>query len=335
MTINYTTYMDPNTNETYYVYIGALTVLGAFDNYDLNYYCPPDGYNGAGGDGCTTLLNTQLCILYINTLDEKLYGIDIILSGTPFPSPSTLQANQPPFGKATHKFDSGITIKSTGYLQICKSTNSNRCPSQYLVSYKIPNPFPSNTGYGIYGVESQNLITNSVWILDDPNQLLIVTAGNYYYYFNASGFFQYDYNSNKCVWNPNCNYTCEVYNYDSRYLDYAGEWVITKKWGIDNIEPTVVNAWIGLAIDAAGVFPVILYTHNQTNHYVGFDKLDTTPGNKKSATYWYIVHKNTILRTSIEGFHPNVEELGCANKLRDWTGIKNNTLRDLIGTKNC
>ncbi|CAF4608306.1 unnamed protein product, partial [Rotaria magnacalcarata] len=73
--------------------------------------------------------------------------------------------------------------------------------------------------------------------MDDSNQLLIVTAGTSYYYFNATGFFFYDSSSKTCTWSKTCNYQCEVYNYDSRFLDYAGEWIITNKWGNPQMKP--------------------------------------------------------------------------------------------------
>ncbi len=324
LTTNYTTYMDSNTNITYYAQIGALTVLGQIDNYDLYYECPPVGYNGLAL-GCYTLPNTQLVILHINVLDSKLYAIDIILSGAPFPSPQSLMENQPPFGKARHVFNPGVTIQSTGYFQICKINSSDQCSNTNLDAHKLPHPLPSTYGYGIFGTQSANLVTTSTWIMDDPNQLLIITAGLTYFYFNGTGFFMYDGSSETCIWLSACNYQCEVYNYDSRFLDYAGEWVITNKWGFSQIESVVVEAWIGNAIDAAGIFPVILYTDKETGHYLGLDKLDTIVSRTMGATYWYTIHGDTIPRTSIENFHPNVVEASCNTTLSAWLGIQNNS----------
>ncbi|CAF1448725.1 unnamed protein product, partial [Didymodactylos carnosus] len=289
LTTNYTTYMDTDTNETYYAQIGALTVLGKMGDYDLDYQCPPSGYNGVA-PGCNVQPDTQLVVLHVNVLDGKLYAIDIILSGAPFPSPQDLKENQPPFGKAHHTFNSGITIQSTGYFKICESNNSDQCPNKNLDAHKLPHPLPSNYGNGIFGIQAANLITDSAWIMDDPNQLLIVTAGTNYYYFNGTGFFMYDSDSKTCTWLASCNYRCEVYNYDSRFLDYAGEWVVTKKWGITEMEPIAVEAWIGNAIDAAGIFPIIMYTDKKTGDYLGLDKLDPIPSPKMGATYWYTQH---------------------------------------------
>lgn len=281
---NYTTYMDPNTNATYYAKIGAFTVLGKIDNYDLDYQCPSVGYNDVG-PGCNTLPDTQLIVLHINVVDGKLYTTDIILSGNPFPPVEDLKENQPPFGKARHTFKSGIAVQSTGYLKICKKDTSNRCLNDIFRTRKLPHPLPSNYGYGIFSIMSANLISNSTWIVDDPNQLQILTANTFYYYFNGSGFFMYDSASNSCIWLSVCNYQCEVYNYDSRFLDYAGEWIITKKWGVAEMEPVAVGAWIGNALDAAGIFPIILYLDKKTGHYIGLDKLDPVPSSKMGATY--------------------------------------------------
>lgn len=283
----YTAYMNPMTNASYNAQMGALTVLGTIDNYNLSYQCPPNGYNGVG-PSCNTPPNTQLVILYINTGDGKLYGIDVILSGSPFPPPQNLQDNQPPFGIARHMINSGITVASSGYLQICKSATSNQCSNQNINANKLPNPLPSNYGYGIFGLKSYNLISNSTWIMDDSNQLLIVTGSTFYYYFNASGFFYYDTLTNQCIWLNSCNYQCEVYNYNSRFLDYVGEWIITYKWGVGAVNYLLVDAWIGNAIDAAGIFPIIMFTDKKTGDYLGLDKLDTVGSSTMGASYWYI-----------------------------------------------
>ncbi|CAF3357065.1 unnamed protein product [Rotaria socialis] len=320
LTTNYTTYIDPNTNQTYYARIGALTVLGTLNNYSLNYVCPPMGYNGVGL-GCQTQANTQLVVLQVNALDEKLYVIDVILPGVPFPSSDQLQENQPPFGTARITFTSGIAIQPSGYFQICKTIASQLCPNQDYISHKLPHPLPSNYGYGIFGIQAFNLITDSTWIMDDSSQLLIVTAGTNYYYFNATGFFFYDSSSKTCTWSKTCNYQCEVYNYDSRFLDYAGEWVIMNKWGNPQMKPISTQVWIGNAIDAAGIFPIVMYTDKATGHYLGLDKLDPIPAPKMGATYWYTEHGNTIPKISITGFNPSVVEAACVGKLNDWTGF--------------
>lgn len=321
LTTNYTTYIDVSTNETYYAQIGALTVLGQLDDYDTDYQCPPTNYNGVGPD-CQTQSDTQLVVLHIRVSNGKLYGIDIILSGAPFPSVESLQDNQPPFGKATHIFPLGIRMQSSGYLKICKNGQSDQCPYRSLINRKLPNPLPSNYGYGLFGIKYYDFVTNSTWIMDDSEQLLIVTAGTQYFYFNRTGYFFFDATKNNCTWSSACNYQCEVYNYNSRFLDYAGQWLITKKWGLESMKPVLVDAWIGNAIDAAGIFPVILYTDQQTGHYLGLDKLDPTPRTRMGATYWYQEHGNTTPIATIAGFHPNVVEVGCAANLTEWMVTK-------------
>ncbi|CAF3028946.1 unnamed protein product [Rotaria sp. Silwood2] len=319
LTTNYSTYIDPNTNQTYYARIGALTVSGTMNNYSLNYQCPPIGYNGVAS-GCRTEPNTQLVVLQVNVLDKKLYIIDIILSGAPFPSSQDLIDNQPPFGTARITFNLGVALQSVGYFQVCKNKKSELCPNQNISAHKLPYPLPSNYGYGIFGIQSMNYVAQSTWIMDDPNQLLIVTAGTNYYYFNATGFFFYDSSTKTCTWSATCNYVCEVYNYNSRFLDYAGEWMITNKWGIEDMTPQHTEVWIGNAIDAAGVFPIIMYTDKATGHYLGLDKLDPIPAPKMGATYWYTDHGNTISRVSIKSFSPSVVKAGCVVKLSHWAG---------------
>ncbi|CAF1178241.1 unnamed protein product [Didymodactylos carnosus] len=311
--------MDPDTNETYYAQIAALTVLGTIGDYDLDYQCPPSGYDGVA-PGCNTKPDTQLVVLHVNTLNGKLYAMDIILSGAPFPSSQDLTENQPPFGTAHHKFTSGITIKDSGYLKICAIRRSSKCRNKNPNAHKLPNPLPSNYGNGIFGIQLLNFVTTSTWIMDDVNQLLIVSAGSTSFYFNGTGFFMYDTNSKTCTWSASCDYQCEAYNYDSRFLDYAGEWVITNKWGIDKMEPVTVKVWIGNAIDAAGIFPIIMYTDKKTGDYLGLDKLDPIPIANMGATYWYTTHGETIPRASIEAYHPNVVDGGCVANMNDWIG---------------
>ncbi|CAF1164208.1 unnamed protein product [Didymodactylos carnosus] len=311
--------MDPDTKETYYAQIGALTVLGKIGDHDLNYHCPPAGYNGVG-PGCKTKPHTQLAVLHVNALNNKLYAMDIILSGAPFPATQGLKNNKPPFGTARHKFTSGIKIKNTGHFKICAGKKSNKCPNKNPNAHKLPHPLPSNYGHGIFAVKGSHLVTTSTWIMDDANQLLIVSAGNTSYYFNGTGFFMYDAGSKTCTWSATCDYQCEVYNYDSRFLDYVGEWVITKKWGIARMKPVAVKVWIGNAIDAAGIFPIIMYTDKKTGDYLGLDKLDPIPSPKMGAVYWYTKHGKTKPKVTIKNYHPTLVEVGCIGNMRDWIG---------------
>lgn len=111
--------------------MGAFTVLDTLDSYNLGYQCPPDGYNGVAPE-CNGTSNTQLAILHLNTSDEKLYAIEVILSGAPFPPVGNLQDNQPPFGPPQHISTEGVSIASNGYLQICENTSSNQCPNRNI-----------------------------------------------------------------------------------------------------------------------------------------------------------------------------------------------------------
>jgi hypothetical protein len=47
-------------------------------------------------------------VFYIGYDDKLLYGIDVILSGTPFPS--SLSANKPPFGAVRFNFTDGLDV---------------------------------------------------------------------------------------------------------------------------------------------------------------------------------------------------------------------------------
>ncbi|CAF4381850.1 unnamed protein product, partial [Rotaria sp. Silwood2] len=324
LTTNYTTYINSDTNQTYYAQGGALTVLGNIDNYSLNYECPPIGYNGVGS-GCQTQPNTELVVLHVNAIDHKLYAMDIILSGTPFPAPDNLKDNQPPFGKAHHQFTTGISVQSAGYFQICKSKNSDQCPNKNLDVHRLPHPIPSNYGYGIYAIQVLDFVTNATWIMDDSNKLHIAAIGTIHYYFNTTGSFIYDSTTKTCTWSKSCNYACEVYDYNSRFLDFGGEWIITKKWGIEDMQPQAVETWIGHTIGAAGVFPIIMYTDKKTGHFLGVDKLDAAPTLKTGATFFFTDHGNTTPRTSIEAYHPNVVEAGCVKTITEWMGVRNNT----------
>jgi len=62
---------------------------------------------------------------YVGAADGLLYNIDVILSGSPFPT--TLTDNEPPFGTARFNFTTGITNQTTGSLQICDTGVSTSC----------------------------------------------------------------------------------------------------------------------------------------------------------------------------------------------------------------
>jgi len=57
-------------------------------------------------------------------------------------------------------------------------------------------------------------------------KLLALSVGTgYSYFFNTSGYYYYD--GDDCSWMTGCDFECEIYNYDSRFLDYLGIWTIT------------------------------------------------------------------------------------------------------------
>jgi hypothetical protein len=65
---------------------------------------------------------------YVGASDGLLHGIDVILSGYPFPE--KLKENKPPFGVARFNFTDGIDIQSTGSLQVCTTGKSKDCLSK-------------------------------------------------------------------------------------------------------------------------------------------------------------------------------------------------------------
>jgi hypothetical protein len=105
------------TSQSYKLYIGALPVTGTFDssfNPALNYSCPPDNYFGFSYSTsyCETTSTSTLMVIYVGNSDNMVYGMDIILSGAPFPE--TLTNNTPPFGMTRFNFTTGITTYNAG-----------------------------------------------------------------------------------------------------------------------------------------------------------------------------------------------------------------------------
>jgi len=128
--------------------------------------------------------------------------------------------------------------------------------------------------------------------MDTDNELLALNAGAYnIYFFNSSGFWFTDAIGGDCTWSASCDYACEIYNYDSRFMDYLGTWTITAKRGFDDVD-VEVTAWGGNAIDAAGVFPCILYMDSTTGYYVGLDKLDPDSTEGGCISYFYTEYED-------------------------------------------
>jgi len=157
----------------------------------------------------------------------------------------------------------------------------------------------------------------SVWIHDDDRQLLYLTAGDANgFWFNESGFLLADYGSGSCVWSPICNYACEVYNYNSRFLDFIGIWTITAKVGYAEFEPKEVKVFLGNAIDAAGIFPCLMYVPIEEGYYLGLDKLDTKPG-ALGSSFWYA---DTVDGAPDYSQYPIPTDMGCPITQEEWLG---------------
>jgi hypothetical protein len=133
--------------------MGTLLVEGSFDSEvvegPLYYECPPDDYNGFdydSGSYCETSDTATVMVFYVGTTDGLLWGIDIILSGTPFPD--ELEANEPPFGIARLDFEAGVTIETTGSFQVCDTGSSKDCLSKRKATKNELNIEGSYTGNG-------------------------------------------------------------------------------------------------------------------------------------------------------------------------------------------
>jgi hypothetical protein len=104
-------------------------------------------------------------------------------------------------------------------------------------------------------------------------------------------------------------------------LDYVGVWTVTGKRGFDSVN-IQVNAWIGNAIDAAGVFPVVVFSllDDSVDYdiYVGLDKLDPIPTIDGGAAYFYpyLVLETPDFNTFEFG---SVSSLGCDSS-ENWEG---------------
>ena len=278
----YTTFEQDNVSIE--ARIGPLTAINSIPR--LNYECPPDFYNGFDYrySFCQPVNDTMLTVAYVSPEDNMLWGLDVILAGTPFPA--ELSVNEPPFGAARYNFDGPIALDAIGSLLLCPGTHTVTCPgvnAEETLSLKGL----VFSGFGSFVVEGLDYESSSIWIHDDDLQLLHLTAGEATgFWFNASGYFLADYVEQTCIWLPNCNFECEVYNYDSRFFDYIGTWFITGKKGSPDFTNTTAKVYLGNAIDAAGVFPCLMYISVDGGYYLGLDKLDTTVGTGGSS-FWY------------------------------------------------
>ncbi|CAB9525552.1 expressed unknown protein [Seminavis robusta] len=313
--------------------IGPLFVKNSDER--LDYECPPDQYNGFDYRYSFCVLednNTMLAVAYVTTEDTGdgnatawLLGLDAIPSGKPFPE--TLEVNQPPFGAVRYewgKFGQRLPMAETGALTICTTPDVEASCSGVDESQILDLIGLQYAGEGIFSLAGIGYTGPSVWIHDDARQLLYLTAGAANgFWFNDSGFFLADYTADPptCTWLDNCNFACEVYNYDSRFFDFIGLWNITGKYGMEDFgDPQLVRVYLGNAIDAAGIFPCLMYVSIEEGYYIGLDKLDTTPGTLGSS-FWY--------STTVDGEpdyteYPVPPDSGCPGTTEEWLGVGNN-----------
>ena len=307
----YTTFEENNV--TLEARIGPLFVLNS--DARLDYECPPDQYNGFDYRFSYCQLaknNTMMSVAYV--ANDMMHGLDVILSGSPFPE--TLEVNQPPFGAARFTLSTPISMKSTGSLTIC---DGDQLPTCTGVDEKQTLDLKGivYSAFGSFSLQGIGYSSPSVWIHDDGRQLLHLTAGQAQgFWFNESGFYLADYQDQTCVWFSNCNFACEVYNYDSRFMDFIGIWNVTGKHGAmdDKFAPVLANVYLGNAIDAAGVFPCLMYISAESGFYLGLDKLDTTVGTGGSS-FWY---SRTVSVPPDFLDYPLPTDMGCPGTMDEW-----------------
>lgn len=236
---------------------------------------------------------------------SQVQTIRVILSGKPFNTPPT--AGQPPFGTAI------ISIAGAGIdlafaddgmdLAICPqhaSTDPVHCavPSGPRLEMNL-----TGTSSGLFRTNFMPSPMFSLWYQDDPNQLLRMgpmpatarTAQNLYY--NVSGLYiattgtgvTGDIEPQCSSFNTLCDYHCEVYGYNSRFMDYVGTWDLSWKKDFDGLYSATstnrVHAFMGNAFDMVGVYPCLMYMTEDMLGYVGLDKVDLTPG--RGYTYFF------------------------------------------------
>jgi len=321
----YTTYEQSGT--AIEARIGPLYALASDDR--LDYECPPDQYNGFDYrySFCQLASNaTIMAVAHVAPDENSLLGLDAILSGKPFPE--TVEENQPPFGAARYRFDAPIPMQTVGFLSICDVIPPDGAGQQPAVACEGVDDAQTldlrglqYSAQGVFSLFGLNYTGPSVWIHDDERQLLHLTAGpaqaQQGFWFNQSGFYLADYAAGSCSWFDFCNFACEVYNYDSRFLDYIGTWNITGKFGMESFEPLEVKVYLGNAIDAAGVFPVLMYISIDEGYYLGLDKLDTTIGTGGSS-FWYTETKGGAPNFALD--YPLSADLGCPGTTEEWLG---------------
>lgn len=303
------------------VAIGALVVNGSLPSAisNLSYSCPPNGYNGffrEFGSFCEMTENTQLWATFVDYETKLLHQIRVILSYE-FPEESTLTDNEPPFGTVLLNFPQGLDLLSAGIddeLIICEVDVIDETDEQVMECPVLPavsnlNVKLTATSFGYFG--AQALGTTQIpsnWYQDDEKQLLSgittpsTTNGLQDFYFNGSGFFLHSYMSpdgsaDTCSWFPFCDYECEVYNYDARFFDDLGTFNVTWKLNQEQFDTAdysknstlQIRAYMGNAIDAAGIFPCLIYTNTDQNAYHGLDKIGSADATKQPdySYFWY------------------------------------------------
>ena len=298
--------------------VGAVGVWGDGSILpNLSYACPPEGYFGVG-PGCAVAPNTALLVTYrrppaVAGGATVLQRIDVIRSGSPFPQ--TLVANQPPFGAVSLDFtSSGIALQpcnssvsgwgcaaaggvASNFLQLDLVASASAASSTGACLAAVNRSTQTlslqglrYSGYGYFTNNNGATLQASNWHMDDARKLLVIEPYPSPFWFNASGALLFA-GPDTCIFYRGCDYVCEVYNYDSRFMDYVGLMTFTAKLGSAGsgravTPPRTAHVWLGNAIDAAGVFPCLMYMDAATGFYLGLDRVGLQPG-ASTGTYWY------------------------------------------------
>jgi hypothetical protein len=313
------------------VRLGAVSAFGSIDDgkTKLSYTCPPINFNGfkpvTEDDECAVAPQTQLLLVHLDADTKNIVEINIITSFEPFPTITTLpytKRNKPPFGMAKFIFFGGgidfpIGNNNNGdnqILEICQVSQPTSSFKKLIKQTCVHVPkdtlkLNSNTAHGYYQVLSSQIKLPSRWILYLSGKQIIHSFGDDVFYYNETGYHFYDSTTKKCTWSTLCNFYCRVIKFDTRFMDLAGEWTITRKLGIQLQDPQVVKAWIGNSVDGAGNFPAISYTSTR-KLFTGYDRLDTIPQKFPGSSVWY-PNTQPYEDGDIESFHPNLIENKC------------------------
>jgi hypothetical protein len=306
------------------VSIGTVSIQGnaSFGGANVAYECPPLGYQG--NSGCNLSIGGPRALIAVTrsrvvhpTAPVTITKISFVRSGVPFPS--VLYPNAGPFGTTVFEFPSatgrqGLPLPLCGPgepdagMWGCASNDTyiNFCQTDPLIPLNVSQSATCTAGiatvqsrtlslqglvytaYGNFTNDGGQTLLPSNWHMDDNRKLLIIEPYPEMFWFNATGCFVAA--GGQCTYLDigAFTYSLEVYNYDSRFLDYVETVSLSWKFasGGRSVIGKSVDVWMGNSIDAAGPFPCLMYTDTVTGYYVGLDRITPFPG-QPTGSYWY------------------------------------------------